>query len=86
VIEIGKTIAAVLATFGLLGCICGPAAAAVNIAGQVQAGGSAVADSTVTLWAAGSGEPRQLAQTKSGSEGRFVLKRQRRLARMSACI
>ena len=67
------SMATVLAIFALLGCICGPAAAAVNIAGQVQAGAGAVANSTVTLWAAGSGDPRQLAQAQSGSDGNFVL-------------
>ena len=30
-------------------------------------------NSTVTLWAASAGEPRQLAQVKSGSDGRFQL-------------
>jgi hypothetical protein len=33
---------------GLLSLVCGPAAAAVRIEGQVQAGGGAVANSTVT--------------------------------------
>jgi hypothetical protein len=76
-IEIGKIgIATVLAICGLLGCICGPAAATVNIAGQVQAGGGAVANSTVTLWAAGSGEPRQLAQAQTDRDGNFVLSSQ----------
>ena len=57
----------VLATCGLLGWACSLAAAAVRIGGQVQAGGAAVANSTVTLWAASSGEPKQLAQTQTGS-------------------
>jgi len=35
--------------------------------------GGPLAGSTVTLWAASSGEPRQLAQSKSGSNGRFEL-------------
>ncbi|MGC1178371.1 MAG: hypothetical protein WA884_04955 [Methyloceanibacter sp.] len=68
----------VLSTFavmtgGLLSLACGPAAADVRIEGQVQAGGGPLASSTVTLWAASAGEPRQLAQTKSGSDGRFQL-------------
>jgi hypothetical protein len=58
---------------GLLSFVCGPAAAAVRIEGQVQAGGSAVANSTVTLWAASAGEPKQLAQTQTGSDGHFQL-------------
>ncbi len=45
----------------------------MNIQGQVQVGGSPLASSTVTLWAATTGEPRQLAQIKSGSDGSFVL-------------
>jgi hypothetical protein len=66
-------IAAVLLTCGLFGWTCTPAAADVRIEGQVQAGGGALANSTVTLWAASAGEPKQLAQAKSGSDGRFEL-------------
>jgi streptogramin lyase len=62
-----------LLTIGLLGCISGPAGAAVRIEGQVQAGGGPLTNSTVTLWGASAGEPRQLAQTKTGSDGRFEL-------------
>ena len=66
-------IAAILATCGLLVFTYCPASAALSIHGQVQAGGGAVANSTVTLWAASAGEPRQLAQTKSGGDGQFQL-------------
>ena len=62
-----------LLTGGLWGSMCSPAAADVRIEGQVQAGGAPLANSTVTLWAASAGEPRQLAQVKSGSDGRFQL-------------
>jgi hypothetical protein len=48
--------------------------APVRIEGQVQAGGGPLARSTVTLWAASAGEPKQLAQAKSGSDGRFELR------------
>jgi len=73
-IEIGKaSIAVVLATCGLLGWACNPAAAAVHIEGQVQAGGGPLANSTVTLWEANAGDPKQLAQTQTGSDGRFEL-------------
>ena len=34
-------------------------------------GGAPIANSTVTLWAEGSGAPTQLAQTKTGADGRF---------------
>jgi len=60
---------------GLLSFTSGPAAAAVRIEGQVQAGGGPLASSTVTLWAASAGDPKQLAQTKSGpNDGRFELR------------
>src|SRR5262249_25641679 len=39
----------------------------------VQAGGGALANSTVTLWAAGTGEPRELVQGKTDNDGRFEL-------------
>jgi hypothetical protein len=66
-------IVAMLLTGGLLGSTCGPLAAAVSIQGQIQAGGLAVANSTVTLWVASAGDPKQLAQTQSGSDGSFNL-------------
>ena len=72
-IETGKTSILVLATCGLLGWACNPAAAAVHIEGQVQAGGGPLANSTVTLWEANAGDPKQLAQTQTGSDGRFEL-------------
>ena len=73
-IEIGKASrAAVLATCGLFGSAWNPAAADVHIEGQVQVGGAPLASSTVTLWAASAGEPRQLAQMKSSGDGRFQL-------------
>src|SRR5262245_46919588 len=46
---------------------------AVRIEGQVQAGGGPLANSTVTLWAASAGEPRQLAQTRTNNDGRFEI-------------
>ena len=73
-IETGKAnIAVVLATCGLLGWSGNPAAAAVHIEGEVQAGGGPLANSTVTLWEASAGDPKQLAQTQTGSDGRFEL-------------
>jgi hypothetical protein len=67
------TIAAMLLTGGLLCSMCDPSSAAIRIEGQVQAGGGPLASSTVTLWAASAGDPKQLAQTKAGSDGRFEL-------------
>jgi hypothetical protein len=63
-------------TLGVLSCACSPALADVRIEGRVQAGGAPVANSTVTLWAAGAGEPKQVAQTTSNSDGRFELNSQ----------
>src|SRR5262252_2662473 len=72
--KIGKSrIAAMLLSSGLLGSTCIPAAA-VSIDGQVQAAGGAVAGSNATLWAASAGEPRQLAQARTGADGRFSLR------------
>lgn len=48
-------------------------AAADTINGQVLVGKAPVGGSTVTLWAADAGAPEQLAQTQTGSDGRFTL-------------
>jgi hypothetical protein len=66
-------IATILTTAVLLGGSCGMANAAVHIEGQAKAGGGPLANSTVTLWAGSSGNPRQLAQTKTGTDGSFQL-------------
>jgi hypothetical protein len=50
-----------------------PAMAADTINGQVLGAGAPIVGSTVTLWAANTGAPRQLAQTRTGADGRFVL-------------
>jgi hypothetical protein len=47
--------------------------AAVSLNGQVLDGGAPVANSTVTLWAATAGVPRQLSQAKTGNDGTFSL-------------
>src|SRR5271165_7089134 len=57
--------------FGVLGLLGGAANAAVHIDGQVQTGGGAVAQSTVTLWAASARAPVQIAQTRTGFDGAF---------------
>jgi hypothetical protein len=66
-------IALALGGLGFLGLACGAADAAVRIDGQVQAGGGPVANSTVTLWAGSAGDPKQLAQGKTGDDGSFAL-------------
>src|SRR5262245_49446042 len=50
-----------------------PASAADRITGQVLGAGAPIANSTVTLWAANAGNPKQLAQTRTGADGRFSL-------------
>jgi hypothetical protein len=69
---------AVLVVFGVVTAVGTEASAqqpsGVRVEGQVQAGGGPLAGSTVTLWAASTREPKQLAQTKSGSDGRFELR------------
>ena len=61
----------VLVVSGLLWA--GTASAAGKLKGQVLGGGAPIASSTVTLWAASAGEPKQLAQVKTGADGRFAL-------------
>src|SRR5450631_2911180 len=46
---------------------------AADIKGQVLGAGVPIAQSTVTLLAASAGPPKQLAQTKTDSDGRFVI-------------
>jgi len=62
----------VLAVASLL--LAGQAFAADSIQGQVLGGGAPIANSTVTLWAASSDAPKQVAQTKTDSEGRFEIR------------
>jgi hypothetical protein len=51
-----------LLAFAISVCASGPTAAAVRIEGLVQGGGGPLANSTVTLWAASAGQPRQLVK------------------------
>jgi hypothetical protein len=66
-------LAAMPVAIGLMASGAGPAEAAVQIDGQVQAGGGPVTNATVTLWAATAENPKQLAQVKSGPDGKFVI-------------
>ena len=54
----------------LAGALPAPAA---TIGGQVLGGGEPIAGSAVSLWAAGSGAPRELARARSGADGRFTI-------------
>ena len=60
-----------LAALAISGMFLATQAFAADIKGQVLGGGAPVAQSTVTLWAASSAAPKQLAQTKTDNEGRF---------------
>jgi len=53
-------------------CFAGRASAA-DIKGQVLGGGVPIAQSSVTLMEAGTGTPKQLAQTKTDSDGKFAI-------------
>jgi hypothetical protein len=48
-------------------------AAAQSLNGQVLGAGAPIANATVTLWAASAGAPAQLAQARTGADGRFAL-------------
>ena len=67
------TIVTALSTVGLLGYAFCTAAAADTLNGKVLGGGQPIANSTVTLWAAGAGAPTQLGQTRTGVDGSFTL-------------
>ena len=66
-----KPMLAALAVAGL--ALTGPALAADSIQGRVLGAGIPISNSTVTLYAAGAGAPRQIAQAQSGMDGQFTL-------------
>jgi hypothetical protein len=61
-----------IALLALLALATGPVAAQ-QINGQVLGAGAPIAGSTVTLWEASAGSPQQLAQARTGADGRFSL-------------
>jgi DNA-binding beta-propeller fold protein YncE len=63
-----------LVAFALISVSFGQVAAAQQLVGHVYGGGGPVAESTVTLWAAGQGAPTKLAESKAGDDGAFDLK------------
>ena len=71
--KIDKAMFCVVLIVCLIILTSGPVAAAVRIDGQVQVGGGPLANSTVTLWAASTADPKQLAQTTTSSDGRFKI-------------
>jgi streptogramin lyase len=62
-----------IGVFAALGLLSGVPALAAEIHGQAISAGAPIIDSAVTLWTAGTGAPQQLAQTRTGSDGRFVV-------------
>jgi hypothetical protein len=63
-----------VAAFASLACLSAfPVFAALSLSGQVQGGGAPVVGATVTLWVASAGAPKQLAQSRTGADGGFVL-------------
>ena len=64
-------VAMVLVVFSAL--LRDPVLAADSLKGQVLAAGAPIANSTVTLWAASAGAPKQLGQVRTGADGRFEL-------------
>ncbi len=45
-----------------------------SVVGLVLGGGAPIANSIVTLWAASTGEPKQVGQTQTSADGRFELR------------
>jgi hypothetical protein len=54
--------------------LAGLASAADSIKGQVLGGGAPIANSAVTLWAATSAAPRQLAEANTNESGEFEIR------------
>jgi hypothetical protein len=52
----------------------GSAFAADHLSGQVLGAGGPIANSTVTLWEAGSNEPKRLAEAKTNDQGQFEIR------------
>ena len=70
-LAIRKPILAVIVASNLSFGVC---AFAADIKGQVLGGGAPIAKSTVTLWEASAGAPKQLDQTKTSGDGRFQVR------------
>ena len=68
----GRLVTLLIVT-ALLGRVASAAKAAVQVEGQVQAGGGPVVGSTITLWAASAASPVQLAQIQTSADGSFVV-------------
>src|SRR5664280_368744 len=67
----GRTLT--LAALAFSSLLLASSASAADIKGQVLGGGAPIAQSTVILMQASAGEPKQLAQTKTDSNGNFAV-------------
>ena len=65
---------ALVSLFFSIVAMTGRAFADETIRGQVQGGGAPIANSTVILWQASAGAPKQLAQAKTNGDGRFEVR------------
>ncbi|HXJ35490.1 MAG TPA: hypothetical protein VMS22_15760 [Candidatus Eisenbacteria bacterium] len=72
---VSRLLCAFVVTAGTSLLLAGPAHAADGIAGRVLGAGAPVENATVTLWAATAGDPKQVAQARTGSDGGFSLAR-----------
>ncbi len=63
----------IFAMLAVVGLALAEPAFADSVEGQVLGAGAPIAKSTVTLWSASADDPKQLAQTQSGDDGRFTL-------------
>jgi len=57
----------------VLALLCAGTASAGTLNGQVLGAGAPIANSTVTLLGASAGAPKELAQARSGADGRFTM-------------
>jgi hypothetical protein len=69
-----STVACVAALLTAAPAVAQTPSASDNLAGQVFGAGAPIRGSTVTLWAAGSGAPKELAQARTDSDGGFNMK------------
>src|SRR5215475_5229165 len=61
------------AILALVSAVLCTTSADANVTGQVLGGGAPIANSTVTLYAASAGNPQELAQARTGADGRFSM-------------
>jgi hypothetical protein len=71
--NVGAATPAAILAFAALNFVPAATVSAANVNGRVLGGGAPIAGSTVTLFAASAGTPRQLAQAKTGADGTFAL-------------